>query len=56
MGDGGGLRLLMEVRGEEGGERRLIDALGDGGGLRRIMEARGEWGGEGPRVRGDGDL
>lgn len=52
MGDGGGLRLLIEARGEEGGDCCLIDALGEGGGLRRIIEARGEGGGEGPR----GDL
>lgn len=46
----------MEARGEEGGDRRLIDGLGDGGGLCRIIEARGEWGAEGPRARGEGDL
>lgn len=53
-GPGGG--LLMERRGDKGGERRLTDALGEDGGLCWIMEARGEREGEGPRARGGGDL
>lgn len=52
---GGGLRLLIEARGE-GGECRLMEALGEAGGLRRIMDARGEWGGEGARAKGEGGL
>lgn len=44
----------MEARGEEGGERCLIEALGEVGGLRRIMDAREER--EGALATGDGDL
>lgn len=53
---GGGLGLLMEARGEPGGERRRIEALGEPGGLLRIMEVRGERGGDGGRAMGGGDL
>lgn len=56
LGEGGGLCLLMDARGEEGGDGRRIEALGEPGGLRRIIEARGEWGGDGCRAMGGGDL
>lgn len=40
--EGGGLCLLMDARGEEGGERCLIEALGEFGELLPIMDARVE--------------
>lgn len=44
------------MRGDEGGEPCLTDALGEAGGLRRTTEARGECSGEGLRASGECDL